>query len=79
MDYDNSWIGYGCGFNSHGDLQFQIHATGSPGVHYVDIYPTVYKGNQALPNPYVVPHLTYAKDHPGDDLPAFHIAYTVTK
>jgi hypothetical protein len=79
VDYDNSWIGYGCGFNSHGDLQFQIHATGAPGIHYVDIYPTVYKGNQALPNPYVVPQLSYAADHPGDDLPAFHIAFTVTK
>ena len=31
VDYDNSYIGYGCGFNSNGDVVLNLVATGAPG------------------------------------------------
>ena len=31
VDYDNSYIGYGCGFNSNGDVVMNMVATGTPG------------------------------------------------
>lgn len=77
VNYDNSTIGYVCGFNSHGDVTIQLQATGAPGLHYVDLYPSVYKGQQTLPYLFGIPLLTYAKDHPGDDLPAIHVVVNV--
>ena len=77
VTYDNGTIGYGCGFNSHGDVSLQLQASGTPGLHYIDLYPSVYKGQQVLPNLYGIPLLTYAQDHPGDGLPAFHIVFNV--
>lgn len=77
--YDNGSIGYACGFNSNGDMQIQIRATGAPGVHYVDLYPTIQQGNQKVPNLYVLPLLTYQADHPGEREPAFHIVFTIQK
>src|SRR5690606_3477196 len=37
--YDNAYIGYGCGFNSQGDTEFTLYATGEPGWHFIDLYP----------------------------------------
>lgn len=78
VDYDNGYIGFGCAFNSQGNLQIQFRATGKPGIHFVDIYPSIWKGKQALPNYYLAPQLTYRADHPGDWLPAFHLVLRVT-
>ncbi|PSR23913.1 MAG: hypothetical protein C7B45_01105 [Sulfobacillus acidophilus] len=78
VDYDNSFVGFGCAFNSQGNLQIQLRATGKPGLHFIDIYPSVWKGTQSLPNYYLVPQLTYNADHPGDWLPAFHVVLRVT-
>jgi hypothetical protein len=78
VDYDNSYIGFGCAFNSQGNLQIQFRATGKPGLHFIDIYPSIWKGQQTLPNYYVAPQLTYQADHPGDWLPAFHLVLRVT-
>lgn len=78
VDYDNSFIGFGCAFNSQGNLQIQFRATGKPGLHFIDIYPSIWKGKQALPNYYLAPQLTYGADHPGDWLPAFHLVLRVT-
>ncbi|KRW92941.1 hypothetical protein SD51_01350 [Alicyclobacillus tengchongensis] len=75
--YDNSSIGYACGFNTNGDMQIQIRATGGPGVHYIDLYPTIQQGNQKVPNLYVLPLLTYKLDHPGEAQPAFHLVIDV--
>lgn len=76
--YDNGSIGYACGFNSNGDMQIQIRATGAPGKHFIDLYPTIQQGNQKLPNVYLLPLLTYQLDHPGEQQPAFHIVINVT-
>jgi hypothetical protein len=77
VDYDNAYVGYGCGFNSHGDVQLVLRAAGAPGYHFIDIYPSPYQGATNFPNWYGMPQLTYAQDHPGDTLPAFHAVIRV--
>ena len=52
-------------------------ASGAPGWHYIDLYPGIYKGQETRPNNFRIPQLTYAEDHPGEDLPAFHFAIHV--
>jgi hypothetical protein len=76
--YDNAYIGYACAFNSQGDLTIYMQATGAPGWHFIDLYPGIYKGANEIPNNYRMPQLTYAADHPGEDLPAFRYAFEVT-
>jgi hypothetical protein len=76
--YDNSYIGYVCAFNSQGDVEIPIKATGTPGWHFIDLYPGIYRGTETRPNNFRIPQLTYAQDHPGEDLPAFHFAFEVT-
>jgi hypothetical protein len=76
--YDNSYIGYACAFNSQGDVELIMKATGEPGWHFIDLYPGIYKGSETRPNNFRIPQLTYAADHPGEDLPAFRFAFEVT-
>ncbi len=76
--YDNGYIGYACAFNSQGDVELIMKATGDPGWHFIDLYPGIYKGAETRPNNFRIPQLTYAADHPGEDLPAFHFAFEVT-
>lgn len=78
--YDNAYNGYACAFNSQGDMEIFVWATGAPGLHYIDLYPGIYKGTEPDPNlnNFRIPQLTYALDHPGEDLPAFHFAFEVT-
>ena len=85
VDYDNSYIGYGCGFNSNGDVLLHLNATGGPGVHLIDMYPMLYSLSPSFADtPYgMVPVLTYARDYPGlalgYHLPAIRLAITVIK
>ena len=85
VDYDNSYIGYGCGFNSNGDVVLNLVATGSPGTHLIDMYPLLYTQQPSYINtPYgMVPMLTYANDLPGlalgYKLPAIRLAIEVVK
>jgi hypothetical protein len=76
--YDNSYIGYACAFNSQGDIELPIKASGVPGWHFIDLYPGIYRGAETRPNNFRIPQLTYVRDHPGEDLPAFHFAFQVT-
>jgi hypothetical protein len=73
--YDNAYLGYACGFNSQGDVTIYLPLTGDLGWHFIDLYPGIYKGKEAkgVQN-FRVPQLTYAEDHPGEQLPAFHLA-----
>ena len=77
--YDNSYMGYACGFNSHGDVVINFVAAGQPGVHLIDLYPGIYQGppteSQLL---YRTPQLTYADDHPGNKIPALRFSFIVT-
>ncbi len=74
---DNNYVGYACGFNSQGDVEVFLNMTGAPGWHFIDVYPAIYKGEETRPNNFRIPQLTFAADHPGEDLPAFHFAYEV--
>jgi hypothetical protein len=76
--YDNALSGYACGFNSQGDVEIIMQATGEPGWHFIDLYPAIYKGKETRPINYRLPQLTGERDHPGEDLPAFHFAFEVT-
>jgi len=77
--YDNAYMGYACGFNSQGDVVINFHATGTPGIHIIDLYPGIYQGppteTQLL---YRQPQLTYADDHPGNKIPALRFTFEVT-
>jgi hypothetical protein len=75
--YDNAISGYACAFNSQGDIEIFMQATGEPGWHFIDLYPAIYKGKEVRPNNYRLPQLTYADDHPGEDLPRFRFAFEV--
>ncbi len=77
--YDNAVSGYACAFNSQGDVEIFMQATGEPGWHFIDLYPAIYKGKETRPNNYRLPQLTYADDHPGEDLPRFRFAFEVTR
>jgi hypothetical protein len=85
VDYDNSYVGYGCGFNSNGDVVLHLVATGAPGTHLIDMYPLLYTQQPSYANtPYgMVPVLTYARDVPGlalgYQLPAMRMAIEVVK
>jgi hypothetical protein len=85
VDYDNSYIGYGCGFNSNGDVVLNLVASGVPGTHLIDMYPLLYTQQPSYANtPYgMIPVLTYARDVPGlalgYQLPAIRLAIEVVK
>ena len=85
VDYDNAYIGYGCGFNSQGDTVLNLTATGGPGTHLIDMYPLLYTQQPSYANtPYgMIPMLSYRTDLPGlalgYQLPAMRLAITVVK
>ena len=80
VTYDNGYVGYGCGFNSNGDVVLNLVATGGPGTHLIDIYPLLYPYQPAYAYPphAAIPFLSFARDFPGlalgYRLPAFRLA-----
>jgi hypothetical protein len=85
VDYDNSYVGYGCGFNSNGYLVIHLFATGGPGTHIIDLHPMLYTSQPAFANtPYgLTPVLSSANDYPGLALgyqvPTLHFAIKIVK
>jgi hypothetical protein len=78
--YDNSYMGYVCGFNSQGDVVVNFTAAGEPGPHLIDFYPGIYQGPASEPQQlYRTPQLTYADDHPGNKIPALRFLFEVTR
>ena len=76
--YDNAYMGYACGFNSHGDVVINFTAAGAPGEHLIDLFPGIYQGPSTEPQLlYRQPQLTYAEDHPGNKIPALHFKFEV--
>jgi hypothetical protein len=76
--YDDAYMGYACGFNSHGDVVIHFTATGEPGEHLIDFYPGIYEGPAKEPQQlYRLPQLTYADDHPGNKIPALRFTFKV--
>jgi hypothetical protein len=80
IDYDNSYIGYGCGFFSNGNVTFYLTVTGAPGIHTIDVYPSVWWGPSTQTNQlsieYRYPLLT-PQDHP-ELMPSFHFTFLIT-
>ena len=84
VDYDNSYIGYGCGFHSNGYMAVHLTATGAPGIHIIDLYPLLYSLSPNLGTYYgMVPLLSGNHDDPGLALgyqvPSIHFAIRVVK
>lgn len=85
VTYDNSYIGYGCGFNSNGYMVVHLIATGAPGTHIIDLHPVLYVFQPSFANtPYgALPVLSNERDLPGLALgyqpPAVHFAITIVK
>ena len=78
--YDNAYMGYACGFNSHGDVVINFTASGAPGDHLIDLYPGIYQGPPTEPQQlYRLPQLTHADDHPGNKIPALRFTFEVTR
>ena len=83
--YDNSYVGYACGFNSNGDVVINLVATGGPGTHVIDMYPLLYTYQPAYPYPPhgMVPFLSFDRDAPGlalgYQLPAIRLAIRAVK
>lgn len=84
---DNGMFGYACGFNSQGDILIKIHAPGGSGWHFLDLYPSIYNGKILGPGlppqgtdvngSYFLLPMLNVPDHPGERLPAFHLAFFV--
>ena len=85
VTYDNSYIGYGCGFNSNGYLVVHLKAIGGVGTHIIDLRPLLYTQQPSFGNtPYgMAPVLTFDRDFPGlaagYQIPAFHFAINIVK
>jgi len=76
--HDNGMLGYSCSVTGQGDITIFLPAAGEPGWHFIDLYPGIYKGEDArsIYN-YRIPQLTYGDDHPGETMPAFRFAYEI--
>lgn len=83
VTYDNSYIGYGCGFNSNGYMVIHLPAVGKPGTHIIDLHPLFYTNQPSFAStPYgMLPILSYANDNPaialGYQLPAVHFSIKI--
>ena len=85
VSYDNSYIGYGCGFNSNGYMVVHLTATGALGTHIIDLRPVLYVFQPSFAStPYgALPVMTNYNDLPGLALgyqpPSVHFAITIVK
>ena len=75
--YDNSLVGYACGFNSFGDVNVYMEATGEPGWHFINFYPGIYKGTEdGRLEVFRLPQLTF-DDHPGETINMLSFAFYI--
>ncbi|HET7324348.1 MAG TPA: hypothetical protein VFJ06_08460 [Halococcus sp.] len=81
VTFDNHLLGYACGFNSEGDVQIPLTASGPTGHHTIDLFPAIYQGIDEghMPDFYNTPQLSYRTDHPGRSLPAFRFIFHTTE
>ena len=76
--YDNAFVGYACGFNSQGNITVTIPAAGAPGLHSIDLYPSIYLGPAP---PSSIPVYRYPIVTPYDQpekVPSFHFSFLIT-
>lgn len=79
---DNAYFGYACGFNTNGTIIVNFTAPAQPGWHYLDLYPSIYEGasgatTSTTSNDHFQLPMLNVIDHPGEDLPGFHLAFEV--
>ena len=83
VTYDNSHIGYGCGFNSNGYMVIHLVATGEPGTHTIDLWPNLYSANPSFADTQygMLPLLSGGHDSPalalGYQVPSIHFTIKV--
>jgi len=80
VDYDNSFMGYVCGFNTNGNITLHLPVTGAPGYHTIDLYPANYLGPTA-PNSSSIAIYRYPILTPYDgpaQVPLFHFSFLIT-
>ncbi|MCU4717889.1 hypothetical protein [Halapricum hydrolyticum] len=80
--YDNAPLGYACGTSE--DLRSPtvrtvLQATGEPGYHFIDVYPSIFEMEDDEPEFEIRPHLSYLDNHPVRPLPACHMVFEVTE
>jgi len=80
--YDNKPLGYICGVDmekAEGRVHTVLQATGEPGYHFIDVYPSFFKIQEDQPDFEQKPHLSYLDNHPVRPLPALHFTFEVTE
>ncbi len=80
--YDNGPLGYACGLSDKEEgttIRTILQASGQPGWHFIDAYPTLFRMKQDEPEFELRPHLSYLDNHPIRPVPAFHFAFEVTE
>lgn len=83
--YDNSYVGYGCGFNSNGYVVFHLKAMGGVGTHIISMRPLLYTQQPSFANtPYgMVPILSSENDLPGlalgYEIPTMYFSIKIVK
>jgi hypothetical protein len=78
--YDNRPMGYVDGIEAEdGVTRLTLRASGEPGYHYVDAYPSILDTIEDDVNFETKAHLSYRNNHPGRPVPALHFAFEVTE
>ena len=80
--YDNAPLGYACGTSE--DLRSPtvrtvLQATGEPGYHFIEVYPSIFEMEDDEPEFEIRPHLSYLDNHPVRPLPGLHMAFEITE
>ncbi|MGM0372593.1 MAG: hypothetical protein ACQEQJ_08860 [Halobacteriota archaeon] len=76
--YDNKPIGYVCGLEAR-TAKTEITASGEPGYHFIDVYPSFFDVKDDEPNFELTPHLSYLDNHPIRPLPGLHMTIEITE
>jgi hypothetical protein len=80
--YDNTPVGYAVGTtgaDEPGTVRVELQATGEPGWHFIDVYPSLLETREETPKYDTLPHLSYIDNHPVRPVPAVHFAFEVTE
>lgn len=76
--YDNKPLGYVCGLEDR-TAKTVLPASGEPGYHFIDIYPSFFDVADDEPDFELKPHLSYLDNHPIRPLPGIHMAIEITE
>ncbi|MEF8756730.1 MAG: hypothetical protein V5A33_00690, partial [Halobacteriales archaeon] len=80
--YDNKPLGYvsgTAGEDTDSTVRTTLPASGEPGYHFVDLYPSIFDMQDDDPDFELKPHLSYVDNHPVRPMPAMHLAFEVTE